>query len=102
MLYPVAIRYTCDRELSPWWNSSILPNWIEGWDSARSCQTAQVAAYTAERVQQAERYGLARVALPSAKGRFGRSLVCGREWKLAANLAFEGTDAILVDYQDYH
>jgi hypothetical protein len=33
---------------------------------------------------------------------YDRALVRVGEWQLACDLHFEGTDAVLVDYQDYH
>lgn len=91
-----------DQELSAQGIKTICRDWLEGWHPATACPAAATAADRAESGKPARGHECAGNALHPLKGNLvGHwSVNVSGNWRLT--FVFEGEDAVLVDYQDYH
>jgi len=101
-VYCVLVRYTYAEELSAQRRQAVCRNRLEGWHSARTRKPTEKATVRSGCGYLPGQHECARVRPAPLKGDLeGHWAVrVSGNWRLT--FAFEGEDAILVDYQDYH
>ena len=102
LLYSIAIQssfpFHCDPLISSCRARSILSQGLQGGDSAQACETVAASAWAVEPRERTERHGRAQLAPAHLAGHW--AVWVDENWRLT--FTFEGKDAVLVDYQDYH
>jgi hypothetical protein len=99
-VYRVLVHYTYAQELSAQRRQAVCRNRLEGWHSARTRKPTEKATLRSGCGQLPGQHECARVCPAPPQGRPGGAVRVSGNWRLT--FAFEGEDAILVDYQDYH
>jgi plasmid maintenance system killer protein len=100
----ISTRYTAprDQEFPSRWIAAVLQHRLKGWDSAETCEEVVFAAAQTRWGHQRRGYeseaGTGHPLKDDLAGHWAVSV--NGSWRLT--FTFEGSDAILVDYQDYH